>query len=163
MRLRVNFQSHLVAGLAPGRGTFFSVPSVITSNFVILGMTSFSLLSPNNKKVTKDAMDAKLAAHADRLTAIERDIKHGPTHDDLKAFIRGWTRCARTSRPSADSARQPAQPGAPRHGLCRHHSIRGRSQGSPEPPHFDRGGVRRLRSGRIQALCEGPAPEKDKR
>ena len=40
-------------------------------------------LSARNK-VTKDAMDAKLAAHADRLTAIERDIKHGPTHDDLK-------------------------------------------------------------------------------
>ncbi len=40
-------------------------------------------LSARNK-VTKDAMDAKLAAHADRLTAVERDIKHGPTHDDLK-------------------------------------------------------------------------------
>ncbi|MBN9697172.1 MAG: hypothetical protein J0L85_15400 [Zoogloea sp.] len=35
-------------------------------------------------KVTKDALDAKLAAHADRLTAIERDQKHAPTHDDLK-------------------------------------------------------------------------------
>lgn len=35
-------------------------------------------------KVTKDALDAKLAAHADRLTAIERDIQHGPTHKDLE-------------------------------------------------------------------------------
>lgn len=35
-------------------------------------------------KVTKDALDAKLAAHADRLTAIERDLQHAPTHDDLK-------------------------------------------------------------------------------
>lgn len=35
-------------------------------------------------KVTKDALDAKLASHADRLTAIERDLKHAPTHDDLK-------------------------------------------------------------------------------
>lgn len=35
-------------------------------------------------KVSKDALDAKLAAHADRLTAIERDIKHAPTHEDLK-------------------------------------------------------------------------------
>ena len=35
-------------------------------------------------KVSKDALDSKLAAHADRLTAIERDLKHAPTHDDLK-------------------------------------------------------------------------------
>ena len=35
-------------------------------------------------KVSKDALDTKLAAHADRLTAIERDLKHMPTHDDLK-------------------------------------------------------------------------------
>lgn len=35
-------------------------------------------------KVSKDSLDSKLAAHADRLTAIERDLKHAPTHDDLK-------------------------------------------------------------------------------
>ncbi len=35
-------------------------------------------------KVSKDALDAKLASHADRIAVIERDIKHGPTHDDLK-------------------------------------------------------------------------------
>ena len=35
-------------------------------------------------KVSKDALDSKLAAHADRLTAIERDLKHATTHDDLK-------------------------------------------------------------------------------
>jgi hypothetical protein len=35
-------------------------------------------------KVTKDALDTKLAAHADRLTSIERDLKHAPNHDDLK-------------------------------------------------------------------------------
>lgn len=35
-------------------------------------------------KVSKDALDSKLAAHADRLTAIERDLQHAPTHDDLK-------------------------------------------------------------------------------
>ncbi|MBS0354054.1 MAG: hypothetical protein JSR83_09160 [Proteobacteria bacterium] len=35
-------------------------------------------------KVSKDALDAKLAAHSDRLTVLERDIKHGPTHEDLK-------------------------------------------------------------------------------
>lgn len=35
-------------------------------------------------KVSKEALDTKLASYGDRLTAIERDIKHGPTHDDLK-------------------------------------------------------------------------------
>lgn len=55
-----------------------------------LGLQAVNLLAvvwlalSGRNKVTKDAMDAKLAAHADRLTAIERDIKHGPTHDDLK-------------------------------------------------------------------------------
>jgi hypothetical protein len=35
-------------------------------------------------KVTKDALDAKLAAHADRLTALESNQRHAPTHEDLK-------------------------------------------------------------------------------
>ncbi len=35
-------------------------------------------------KVSKEALDSKLASYGDRLTAIERDIQHGPTHDDLK-------------------------------------------------------------------------------
>lgn len=34
--------------------------------------------------VKKEALDAKLGAHSDRLTALETSIKHGPTHDDLK-------------------------------------------------------------------------------
>ena len=55
-----------------------------------LGLQAVNLLAvvwlglAARNKVTKDALDAKLAAHSDRLTAIERDIKHGPTHDDLK-------------------------------------------------------------------------------
>ncbi len=44
---------------------------------VWLGLTA-------RNKVTKDALDTKLAAHADRLTALETSMKHGPTHDDLK-------------------------------------------------------------------------------
>lgn len=35
-------------------------------------------------RVTKEALDTKLASFADRLTAIERDQKHAPTHEDLK-------------------------------------------------------------------------------
>ena len=55
-----------------------------------LGLQAINLLAvmwlglAARNKVTKDALDAKLAAHSDRLTAIERDITHGPTHDDLK-------------------------------------------------------------------------------
>lgn len=33
--------------------------------------------------VSKGALDAKLAAHADRLTALETNQKNGPTHSDL--------------------------------------------------------------------------------
>ncbi len=40
-------------------------------------------LSGRNR-VTKDALDAKLSGFGDRLTAIERDQRHAPTHDDLK-------------------------------------------------------------------------------
>lgn len=40
-------------------------------------------LSGRNR-VTKEALDTKLASFGDRLTAIERDQRHAPTHDDLK-------------------------------------------------------------------------------
>lgn len=50
---------------------------------VNLGAVVWLALSARNK-VSKDALDAKLAAHADRLTVLETSQKHGPTHDDLK-------------------------------------------------------------------------------
>lgn len=57
---------------------------------VRLGLQAINLIAvvwlaiSGRDKVSKDALDAKLASHADRLTAIERDMKHAPSHDDLK-------------------------------------------------------------------------------
>lgn len=31
----------------------------------------------------KEEVDIKMADHSDRITGLERDIKHSPTHDDL--------------------------------------------------------------------------------
>lgn len=38
----------------------------------------------SRKNVKQDALDSRLASHADRLTAMERDLRHAPNHDDLK-------------------------------------------------------------------------------
>lgn len=40
-------------------------------------------LSGRNR-VTKETLDTKLSSFSDRLTAIERDQRHAPTHEDLK-------------------------------------------------------------------------------
>ncbi|MDY0035436.1 MAG: hypothetical protein RBS05_05930 [Zoogloea oleivorans] len=50
---------------------------------VNLGAVVWLALSGRNR-VTKEALDTKLASFGDRLTAIERDQRHAPTHDDLK-------------------------------------------------------------------------------
>lgn len=55
-----------------------------------MGLQAINLLAvvwvalSGRDKVSKDALDTKLAGHADRLTALERDLKHAPSHDDLK-------------------------------------------------------------------------------
>lgn len=38
----------------------------------------------SRKNVKQDALDARMVNHADRLTAMERDLRHAPNHDDLK-------------------------------------------------------------------------------
>ncbi len=38
----------------------------------------------SRKNVKQDALDTRMASHADRLTAMERDLRHAPNHDDLK-------------------------------------------------------------------------------
>lgn len=38
----------------------------------------------SRKNVKQDALDSRMASHADRLTAMERDLRHAPNHDDLK-------------------------------------------------------------------------------
>ncbi len=54
-----------------------------------LGLQAINLVAvvwlaiSGRNKVTKEALDTKLSNHADRLTAIERDQEHAPSHDDL--------------------------------------------------------------------------------
>lgn len=50
---------------------------------VNLGAVVWLALSGRNR-VTKEALDTKLASFGDRLTAIERDQRHAPSHEDLK-------------------------------------------------------------------------------
>lgn len=38
----------------------------------------------SRKNVKQDTLDSRMASHADRLTAMERDLRHAPNHDDLK-------------------------------------------------------------------------------
>ena len=38
----------------------------------------------SRKNVKQDALDTRMASHTDRLTAMERDLRHAPNHDDLK-------------------------------------------------------------------------------
>lgn len=55
-----------------------------------LGLQAINLVAvvwlaiSGRNRVTKEALDAKLGGHSDRLTALERDLKHAPSHEDLK-------------------------------------------------------------------------------
>lgn len=65
--------------------------TISAANFVLTWGVALYMYLANKGKVTNSRigelerdMDGKFDAHADRLARLEQDVRHGPTHDDLK-------------------------------------------------------------------------------
>ncbi len=65
--------------------------TISAANFVLTWGVALYMYLVNKSKVTNARigelerdMDSKLDAHADRLARLEQDVRHAPTHDDIK-------------------------------------------------------------------------------
>jgi hypothetical protein len=65
--------------------------SISAANFMLTWGVALYMYLANKNKATNSRigelerdMEAKLDAHADRLARVEQDLRHAPTHDDLK-------------------------------------------------------------------------------